>query len=469
VAGKPIALLALGVTLLGGCSLAPDYHAPAVATPVAFKEAPWQSAGTDVPPPGKWWEAFGDSLLNDLEAKIDAGNFDLAAASARYQQALGAVGQARADLFPQIGASAGIQRDRQSANRPNSPGAASRFTDKTVGASLAYELDLFGRVRNQVAANEASAKAAAFDVDGIRLGLQTRLAATYFDLRGLDARIVLLRQTVASYQRAFDLTDTRHQGGIASGIDVSRAQTQLESARSELSGVEIDRARDEHAIAVLIGEPPETFSIPVVDRQARPPQVAAGVPSTLLQRRPDVAAAERRVAAANAQIGVARAALFPSITLGGAVGYESTSASWLTAPSSFWALGPLQAALAIFDGGKRRAGVRIARAQYDEAAANYRQTVLTAFREVEDDLAEQRLLVAAEASQARATAAAERTRDLALIRYHDGASDYLDVVTAQTAALDAERSLLDLRSRQLQVAADTYRALGGGLGATTAH
>jgi len=193
------------------------------------------------------------------------------------------------------------------------------------------------------------------------------------------------------------------------------------------------------------------------------------VPSTLLQRRPDVAAAERRVAAANAQIGVARAALFPSITLGGAVGYESTSASWLTAPSSFWALGPLQAALAIFDGGKRRAGVRIARAQYDEAAANYRQTVLTAFREVEDDLAEQRLLVAAEASQARATAAAERTRDLALIRYHDGASDYLDVVTAQTAALDAERSLLDLRSRQLQVAADTYRALGGGLGATTAH
>ena len=456
--------LPLVALLLAGCSMAPAYQRPAITAPAAFKEAPWQPAGSDVAPSGKWWEAFGDPALNGLEDRIDKGNFTLAAASARYQQALGAVRQARGDLFPQVGASAGVVRDRQSANRPNSPGSASVFTDKTIGASLAYELDLFGQVRNRVAAGEASAKAAAFDVDGIRLGLQTQLASTYFDLRGLDARIVLLRQTVDSYQRAFDLTDTRHSGGIASGIDVSRAQTQLSSAKSELSAVEIDRAQDEHAIAVLVGEPPETFSIPVADQQIAPPSVAAGVPSALLERRPDIAAAERRVFAANAEIGVARAALFPNITLGSGIGYESTNASWLSAPSTFWALGPLQAVLSIFDGGKRRAGVKIARAQYDEAAADYRQTVLTAFREVEDDLSAQRLLVAGEADQAQATRAAEKTRDLALIRYRDGASDYLDVVTAQTAALDAERSLLQIRARQLQVASDTFRALGGGLG-----
>jgi multidrug efflux system outer membrane protein len=456
--------------LLGGCSLAPSYQRPAISTPAAFKEAPWQPAGNNVAPSGKWWEAFGDPALTALEERIDKGNFDLAAASARYQQALGAARQARGDLFPQVGALTSIGRQRQSANRPNSPlGRPSIFTDKAIGASLSYELDLFGRVRNRVAAGDASAKAAAFDVDGIRLGLQTQLAATYFDLRGLDARITLLRQTVASYQRAFDLTDTRHSGGIASGIDVSRAQTQLSSAKSELSTVEIDRARDEHAIAVLVGEAPETFTIAVADQQLRPPVIAAGLPSTLLERRPDIAAAERRVAAANAEIGVAKAALFPNITLGGAAGYEAAGGSWLSAPSTFWALGPLQAVLSIFDGGKRRAGVKIARAQYDEAAASYRQTVLTAFREVEDDLAAQRLLIAAEADQAEATRAAERTRDLALTRYHDGASDYLEVVLAQTAALDAERSLLQLRARQLQVASDTFRALGGGLGVSASR
>ncbi len=464
MASKRAPLLALA--LLGGCSMAPHYQTPSVATPSAFKEvqAPWQPAGTDVAPSGKWWESFGDPALTALEEKIEQGNFTLAAASARYQQALGAAKQARSNLFPTIGAGASAVRERESANRPNSPGSASLFTDKVVGASLSYELDLFGRVRNQVAAGEASAKAAAFDVDGIRLGLQAQLASIYFDLRGLDARIVLLRQTVESYQRAYDLTDTRHSGGIASGIDVSRAQTQLSSAKAELSTVEIDRAQDEHAIAVLIGEAPETFSIPVIDQRTAPPGIAAGVPSALLERRPDIAAAERRVAAANAQIGVARAAWFPNITLGGQAGYESTG-SWLTAPSTFWALGPLQAALTIFDGGRRAAGVKIARAQYDEAAADYRQTVLTAFREVEDDLAAQRYLVSGEADQAAATQAAEKTRDLALIRYRDGASDYLEVVTAQTAALDAERSLLQIRARQLQVASDTFRALGGGYAA----
>ena len=451
-------LLAL---LLGGCSLAPAYHPPAIPVPAAYKEGPWQPAQSGAVAPGEWWQTFGDPALDALEDKIAAGNFDLAAASARYEQAVATSRVARADLFPQVGASAGIERDRTSANAPGSRGTSVQYTDKIVGASLAYELDLFGRIRNQVASSKDAARAAAFDVDGIRLGLQSQLATTYFDLRGLDARIVLLRQTIGAYQRAFDLTDTRHSGGISSGVDVSRAQSQLSSAKAELSNTMIARAQDEHAIAVLVGEAPSGFSIPVADAPIRPPAIAAGLPSTLLERRPDIAAAAARVAAANAQIGVARAAWFPSITLGAAAGFETTGASWLSAPSSFWGLGPVQAALALFDGGRRAAGVKRARAQFDEATATYRQTVLTAFREVEDDLAAQRLLVASEADQADAAKAAERTRELAFTRYRDGAADYLEVVIAQTAALDAERALLDLRSRQLQTAGDTYRALGG--------
>jgi multidrug efflux system outer membrane protein len=331
----------------------------------------------------------------------------------------------------------------------------------TDGPSLDYEVDLFGRVRNAVRASSASAAASEADVAGLRLGLQAQLATAYFDMRGLDARIVLLRETVAAFERAFRLTDTRHRGGIASGIDVSRAQNQLASARAELSSVAIARQRDEHAIAVLIGRPPAEVTIAVADRQLAPPQIPAGLPSTLLERRPDIAAAERRVAAANARIGVARAALFPSLTLGASGGFQAASGALFSASNSFWALGPVSAALAIFDGGRRRAGVRIARADYDETVATYRQTVLDAFREVEDDLSAQRLLAQQEQDQHIAADAAARTRDLALTRYRDGAADYLDVVTAQTAALDAQRALLDVRSRQLQTATDTIRALGG--------
>ena len=348
-----------------------------------------------------------------------------------------------------------------SAGRPLSNGVASTYTLPILTASLGYELDLFGRVRNSIRADQAAAEASAADLAGIRLGVQAQLASAYFDMRGLDARVVLLRQTVDAYTRAFTLTDTRHTGGIASGIDVSRAQAQLSSARAELSAVAIARQDDEHAIAVLVGEAPATFAIPVVDRQLAPPAIPAGVPSTLLERRPDIAAAERRVAAANARIGVARAALFPAVTLGASGGFEATGGGLLSAANGFWALGPAAALLSVFDGGRRRAGVRIARAQFDETVADYRQTVLTGFREVEDDLASQRLLVVEERDQAEATRAAERTRDLALIRYRDGAADYLEVVTAQTAALDAERSLLDVRRSQLETATDMIRALGG--------
>jgi multidrug efflux system outer membrane protein len=447
---------------LAGCSLAPDYSPPKLTTAPAYKEAgPWQTAGTNVPAAGKWWEIFGDSTLSGLEEKIEAGSPSLAAAAARYAQAAALVRRTRADLFPELDIGGSGERDRVSANRPLAAPGSQKYTDRQIGASLSYELDLFGRIRNSVKASEASEQASESDLAGVRLGLQAQLASAYFDLRGLDARIILLRQTVDAFQRAFDLTDTRHSGGIASGIDVSRAQSQLSSAKAELESVAIDRAKDEHAIAVLIGESPSTFSLPIVDHELAPPAIPASLPSTLLERRPDIAAAERRVAAANAQIGVARAALFPSVTLGAQGGYEAVRGGLLSASNTFWALGPLSAAMAVFDGGARRANVRISRAQYDEAAANYRETVLTAFREVEDDLAAGRQMIDQERNQREAAAAAEKTRDLALTRYRDGAADYLEVTIAQTAALDAERALLDLRARQLGIATDTVRALGG--------
>lgn len=457
------ALACMAALATAACSVAPKYTTPALPVPAAYKEAAgWQPAGAAVPPAGKWWTLFADPTLDALEERIEAGNPDLAAASARYAQAQAIANQTRADLFPQISLGADAVRQRQSAGRPNSPGTSNTFSNVTLGASLDYELDLFGRVRNSVRAGRAAAEASGADVAAIRLGLQAQLASLYFDMRGLDARTVLLRQTVEAFERAFTLTDTRHEGGISSGLDVSRAQTVLSSARAELSAVEIDRQRDEHAIAILVGEAPATFSIAVAEGQTAPPAIPAGLPSTLLERRPDIAAAERRIAAANARIGVARAALFPSVTLGGSGGFAAASGTLLTASNGFWALGPLSAALAVFDGGRRRAGVRIARAEYEETVAAYRSTVLDAFREVEDGLAAQRLLVAQERDQSVAAAAAGRTRELALIRYRDGAADYLDVVTAQTAALDAEREVLEVRRRQLQIATDTIRALGGG-------
>ena len=457
-------ILSLGLaSALAGCSMAPAYQAPAVPTDASYKEVPgWQAAGSAVAAPGKWWQAFGDPTLSSLEERLEAGNPSLAAAAARYAEARAEARLTRADLFPQVAAEADYGRARESANRPFSPGTTQTFGTATLGASLSYELDLFGRIRNSVRAATAEAIASGSDVAAVRLGLQASLARDYFDMRGLDARITLLRQTVEAYGKASDLTNTRHEGGVASGIDVSRADAQLASAKSELDGVLADRANLEHAIAILLGESPSRFSLAVSDTALQPPAVPVGVPSTLLERRPDIAAAERRVYAANARIGVARAAFFPTITLGAAGGYEATQGhSILSASSGFWALGPIGAALTLFDGGARAAQVKVSRAQFDEAAANYRSTVLTAFREVEDDLALGRQLAAQEQDQQQAARAAEHTRDLALVRYRDGASDYLEVVTAQTAALDAERALLQIHARRLDTAADLVRALGG--------
>ncbi|AGH51166.1 MULTISPECIES: efflux transporter outer membrane subunit [Sphingomonadales] len=462
VADRVAALAALA--LLGGCSLAPDYERPATVAPVAYKELPagWTEASPqDAAPRGDWWAVFGDPVLDGLQGRLNEASPTLAAAVARYDQAQAAARAAGADRFPELSVGGDASRQRVSARRPLASDKAI-YNDFSVGAALDYELDLWGRVRNSVRAGKADAEASAADLASARLSLQAALADAYFRLRGLDAEAALLKDTVEAFGRALELTNTRHDGGIASGLDVSRARTVLSDARAQISAIANERAATEHEIAALVGEVASGFSIAPADPPREPPAIASGAPSDLLQRRPDIAAAERRVAAANARIGVARAALFPSITLGAGAGFEAAHGSLLSSPASYWALGPLSAVLSIFDGGRRRAEVRISRAQYDEVAADYRATVLAAFREVEDGLAAVRTLATQAGDQQAAAVAAARTRDLALIRYREGASDYLEVVTAQTAALDAERAAISVQTLRMRAAVAVVRATGGG-------
>lgn len=449
--------------LAGGCSLAPDYQRPATAVPAAYKEIPegWAEATPrDVDPRGAWWGMFGDPVLDGLERKIEGASPTLAAALARFDQARAAARGAAADLYPTVTTGADVSRERLSARRPVASSSA-RYTDVTVGGALDYEVDLWGRVRNGVRAGRAEAEASGADLAAVRLSLQAQLADAYFRLRGLDAEAALLRDTVAAFTRALDLTNTRHDGGIASGLDVSRAQTVLSNARAQISDTANARAATEHEIAALVGEVASNFAIAPEVVRFDPPAVPAGTPSALLERRPDIAAAERRVAAANARIGVARAALFPQLTLGAQGGFEAVRGSLLSSPASFWALGPASALLTIFDGGRRAANIRISRAEYDEAGATYRETVLAAFRETEDSLAAARFLAVQATDQRDAAAAAARTNDLALTRYRDGASDYLEVVTAQTAALDAERAAIAVQTLRMRSAVAIARAIGG--------
>jgi multidrug efflux system outer membrane protein len=444
--------------------MAPDYAPPQAAVPQAYKEVPpgWTlAAPADDASRGAWWSMFGDPVLDDLETRMDKASPTLAAAVARLDAALAAARESRADLFPTVSASADVIRARPSGRRPG-VAATGEYTDTTLGAALGYELDLWGRVRNSVRADRAEAQASAADLESARLSLQAALAGAYFQLRGLDAQAALLRRTVEANGRALELTSTRHDGGIASGLDVNRAQTVLSTARAQISDVARQRAIAEHAIAALVGDVASGFTIAPVDGLAQAPALPPQSPSILLQRRPDVAAAERRLYAANARIGVARAAFFPTVTLGLSGGWEASHGPLISEPSSFWGLGPLAAVVDLFDGGRRAARVGISRAQYDELAANYRNTVLGAFREVEDALAAVTHLEIQSRDNDEAAAAAQRTLDLALTRYHDGASDYLEVVVAQTSALDARRAAIATRAARLQAAVDLVRALGGG-------
>ncbi|MFC3443588.1 efflux transporter outer membrane subunit [Sphingobium rhizovicinum] len=460
---RGIALLPM---MLAACSMAPDYHAPETAAPAAFKEvAGWTAAQPmDAASRGAWWEAFGDPVLNDLEAQAEKASPTLAAALARYDQARAAARIEGSDLIPTIGAGADATRRRVSGNRFQGNGNAVTYNDYVVGGSLDYELDLWGRIRNSVAAAKADAQASEADLASARLSLQAAVADAYARLRGLDAQSALLRQSVEAFDRAYSLTATRHRGGIASGMDVNRARTALSNARAQISDVANARAATEHEIAALIGALSSGFSIPAQDALPHLPAMPTGTPSELLQRRPDIAAAERRVFAANAGIGVAKAAYFPSLTLGLTGGWETTRGDLLRSPNSFWGLGPLSALVTLFDGGRRNAQVRMSRAQYDEMAANYRETVLGAFRQAEDAIAAGRHLAAQAVDQRDAAQAAERTSKIAYSRYRDGASDYLEVVTAQTAALEAQRALLAVETSRMRASVALVKALGGAAG-----
>ena len=454
----------MGLLLLAGCSLAPDYHTPEVALGKTYKEAgDWLPVKTDkaAMDKGAWWEAFGDPVLNGLENKVTTANQDLKVAVAQYDEASAAAAYARADFFPTVTADAqtGRQRTSRTSSGFRTLGPSNTFL---AGGQLSYELDLWGRVRNGAKAGEKRAEAAAADVAAVDVSLHAELAMDYFALRGQDAAEKVVDEAVGSYQKAFELTKSRFAGGVAPQADVDQAETQLENARMLAADTRLKRAQLEHAIATLVGESASNFVLEMGKMAAKLPAVAPGLPSILLEQRPDVAAAAARVEAANADIGVARAAYFPNLSLSAAGGFNSASTSGLfNAPSLFWSIGP-SALLTVFDGGRISALSDEARARYDAAVANYRQTALSAFQEVEDHLASLRQLEQENTTQTRATAAAERALTHARDRYRGGIATYLDVVITQNTALDAELNSIDVRVRQLTAGVLLVKALGGG-------
>jgi NodT family efflux transporter outer membrane factor (OMF) lipoprotein len=453
------------VLMLSACSLAPPLKTPVIPAGDSYKElGPWtQAEPADRLPRDSWWALYGNTELDDLEKRLIAGNPTLAAAFANYAQARALADQARAGLFPTLGLNASAQRNRESVNAPlRGPTTPTYFNSNTLGGSVSYELDLWGQIRNEVATGEANAAASAADLENARLSLIAQLAQDYIQLRSLDRNSAILDETVKAYARALSLTEQRHDAGIAPGLDVAQAQTQLNAALSQAAQTLAQRALMEHAIAALLGVSASTFSINSEIVAIQLPQIPSGVPSTLLERRPDIAGAQRRMIAANANIGVARAAYFPTLTLGGQGGFQSTAASnWLSAPSSFWAIGP-NALLSLFDGGLRRAQVAQARAEFDASAASYRGTVVSAFQQVEDSLASLNHFHDASVDEKAAVDAAQRTLDFSLALYKQGATDYLTVVTSQTALLQTQLEALNLDTLQLTASVNLILALGGG-------
>jgi NodT family efflux transporter outer membrane factor (OMF) lipoprotein len=459
----PLALLA--ATALAGCQLAPAYAPPSIVVPAVYKEGgDWAPAQPDDDAArGAWWRLFDDPTLDDLEAKLDASNPDLAAALSAYDQATALAAQASSSLLPTVTGLGAATANRQSAARPlRGADLPNDYANNQLGAEIDYEFDFWGRVRDLVASGRAQAQATGADLATARLSLQAALADDYLQLRGLDAQSALLAHTVAAYQRALTLTTTRHSGGVSSGLDVDRAAAQLANVKAQVSDVSAQRAVYEHAIAVLVGAQPSTFSIAMTDGALNLPMPPPGAPSTLLQRRPDVAAAERRAYAANRLIGVAKAAYFPTLTLDAQGGFQNTGGdNLLIAPNTVWTLGP-ELAMTLFDGGRRKAGVRAAKAVFEQASANYRAVVLSAFQQVEDQLALSHHLAVEAQDQAGAVTNSQAATHLSLIRYREGATNYLDVVTAQTAELQARQVALALETRRQQASVNLVKALGGG-------
>ena len=465
------------MSLLAGCMVGPKYKQPSAPVPAAFKEQPpesfkesdgWKrSQPADQLLRGKWWELFGDSKLNELEEQVTISNQDLKAAEARFREARAMIRVNRAAQFPTITVGPSISSLRDSAYRPFFGSAAGSTGDFVLPFDLSYELDVWGRVRRTVAAAREEAQASAADLETVRLSLQAELAFDYFELRAADAEKQLLDDTVKAYAGALKLTTNRYEGGAAPRSDVAQAKTQLASTQSQDTDVGVQRAEFEHAIAVLAGKPPAELSLPPAPLDTQPPIVPIGLPSQLMERRPDVAASERRVAEANEQIGIARAAFFPTLMLGASAGLEGTSLlNWFNWPSRFWAVGPSMLQT-LFDAGRRRATSDAALASYDASVANYRETALTAFQQVEDNLAALRILEQESKEQREAVVAAEESLRIFTNRYKGGLDTYLQVITAQTATLTNQRTEVDIRRRRMDASVLLIKALGGGWDTTS--
>jgi NodT family efflux transporter outer membrane factor (OMF) lipoprotein len=455
--------------LVPGCAMGPNYVKPSAVAPASFKEVPvdaseWKVARpADAFPRGAWWKIFGDPDLDALEEQLAVANTAIAQADANYRAARAVLRQTRADIVPAATAAAGVTRARTLTTQAGAPGPVpvTSTTYSAVG-DASWELDVWGRVRRNVESSKASVAAARDDLESVKLSMQAELAAAWFQLHGSDAQIALLATNVAAEEEALKLTVNRHDQGVVSGVDVAQAETLLETTRAQAIDVAISRALTEHAIAFLVGKAPADLTIPPAKVSVAPPVIPGVLPSELLERRPDVAAAERRAAAASALIGVAVAAYFPAISLNASAGFVSTTLSKLfTAPAFVWSLGP-SALGSLFDGGRRRGVTEQRRAQYDAAVGAYRETALTAFQEVEDQLAALRYLALEEKQQAAAVAAAERAVQLAKNRYQGGITTYLEVVTAQTVALSNERTAVDIRTRRMVASVNLVKALGGG-------
>jgi NodT family efflux transporter outer membrane factor (OMF) lipoprotein len=468
-----VAILLAGLLALNGCDLAPKYHTPAAPTPPAYKElTPSDQKLTDgwrVAEPkddalhGQWWAIFQDSQLNGLEDKVNISNQTIAEAFSNYMAARAIVREARSQYFPTATTDPSIIEEHQATTVTASSTSSGRtFTNYSLPFDATWMPDLWGRVRNTVRAASAGAQISAGDLENTRLSVEAELAADYFALRGQDALKRLLDSTVVAYQQSLDLTTVLYQTGIASDESVAEAETQLKTVEAQDTALGILRAQYEHAIATLAGEPASTFSLPALPLDEAPPAIPFGLPSQLLERRPDIAIAERQVAQANAQIGVARAAYYPAVTLSAAAGLQATSISdWFTWPSRFWSIGPA-AAETIFDAGLRHATEEQYRATYDATVANYRETVLTAFQQVEDNLASLRILSQERAQQDDAVLAAQRTLVLATDRYKLGIDPYLNVITAQTALFTNQQVAVNIRTQQMAASVQLIEALGGG-------
>jgi NodT family efflux transporter outer membrane factor (OMF) lipoprotein len=472
------------LALLSGCKpVGPNYSRPTATAPAIYKEA--GATAAILPPPnpqggawkpaspsdgmlkGKWWEIYQDQQLNKLEERIASNNVELRQALETYLAARDQVGAARADLYPSLSLSPSASRDRVSANRPLASSSKNiTYNDLTIAGQASWEPDFWGRIRRSVEQSQAGAQATAAEAANVDLTLHAEMAADYFALRGIDSQIKLLTATVADLEHQFDLTQRRFKGGVANAVDVAQAKTQLETVRAQLVDLGVARARYEHAIGTLANYDLSGFSIPFSPLDLALPKIPTGVPSQLLERRPDIAAAERLTAAANARIGIAVSAYYPDIVLGGGGGFQSTHpGTWIQGPSSIWSLGA-QATELLFDAGRRHALTDAARHAYEAQADGYRNAVFQAFDDVEDQLAALCILEHETAVEQSAVESAQHSFDLSNARYKGGVTNYLEVLTAEQTLLADRRTAIDIESRQFAASVSLVRALGGGWDAT---